>query len=114
MGEKTFICRVDEIEAGTPVIAKVRSLSVGVFRIGESFHALLNICPHRGAPSVRGRNAGRPRRSRMRGSSIIEKTRSCAAPGTAGSSTSRRVPHSSTQLCVREHSRSQLRTATFM
>ncbi|TIO46902.1 MAG: Rieske (2Fe-2S) protein, partial [Mesorhizobium sp.] len=42
MGEKTFICRVDEIEAGTPVIAKVRSLSVGVFRIGESFHALLN------------------------------------------------------------------------
>ncbi|TIW16731.1 MAG: Rieske (2Fe-2S) protein, partial [Mesorhizobium sp.] len=46
MGEKTFICRVDEIEAGTPVIAKVRSLSVGVFRIGETFHALLNICPH--------------------------------------------------------------------
>ncbi|MDG4897450.1 Rieske (2Fe-2S) protein [Mesorhizobium sp. WSM4976] len=58
MSEKTFICRVDEIEPGTPVIAKVRSLSVGVFRIGETFHALLNICPHRGAPLCEGPQCG--------------------------------------------------------
>ncbi|TIN88387.1 MAG: Rieske (2Fe-2S) protein, partial [Mesorhizobium sp.] len=48
MPEKTYICRVDEIETGSPFIAKIRSLSVGIFRIGDSFHALLNVCPHRG------------------------------------------------------------------
>ncbi|TIR97690.1 MAG: Rieske (2Fe-2S) protein, partial [Mesorhizobium sp.] len=42
MAEKTYICRADEIQVGTPFIAKVRSLSIGVFRIGDSFHALLN------------------------------------------------------------------------
>ena len=58
MAEKTYICRVDEIETGTPYIAKIRSLSVGVFRIGDSFHALLNVCPHRGAPLCEGPQCG--------------------------------------------------------
>ena len=58
MAEKTFVCRVDEIEIGTPYIAKVRNLSVGVFRIGDDFHALLNICPHKGAPLCEGPQCG--------------------------------------------------------
>jgi nitrite reductase/ring-hydroxylating ferredoxin subunit len=58
MPEKTYICRVDEIAAGTPYIGKVRRLSVGVFRVGDSFHALLNVCPHRGAPLCEGRQCG--------------------------------------------------------
>ncbi|TIU84904.1 MAG: Rieske (2Fe-2S) protein, partial [Mesorhizobium sp.] len=58
MAEKTYICRADEIQVGTPFIAKVRSLSIGVFRIGDSFHALLNVCPHRGAPLCEGPQCG--------------------------------------------------------
>jgi nitrite reductase/ring-hydroxylating ferredoxin subunit len=58
MAEKTYICRADEIQVGTPFIARLRSLSVGVFRIGDSFHALLNICPHRGAPLCEGPQCG--------------------------------------------------------
>ncbi|WP_363736426.1 Rieske 2Fe-2S domain-containing protein [Mesorhizobium sp.] len=58
MAEKTYICRADEIQVGAPFIAKVRSLSIGVFRIGDSFHALLNVCPHRGAPLCEGPHCG--------------------------------------------------------
>jgi nitrite reductase/ring-hydroxylating ferredoxin subunit len=58
MAERTYVCRVDELQAGKPVIAKVRSFSVGVFRVGDSFHALLNICPHRGAPLCEGVQCG--------------------------------------------------------
>jgi nitrite reductase/ring-hydroxylating ferredoxin subunit len=58
MAQKTYICRDDELKAGKPVIAKIRSFSVGVFRVGESVHALLNVCPHRGAPLCEGPQCG--------------------------------------------------------
>ncbi len=58
MAEKVFICRADEIKIGAPVIAKIRSFSVGVFRVGDSFYALLNLCPHRGAPLCEGVQCG--------------------------------------------------------
>ena len=31
MAEKTLVCRVEEIAAGTPRIVKIRGLSVGLF-----------------------------------------------------------------------------------
>lgn len=58
MAEKTYICRVGEVRAGTPHMATIRNLSVGVFRIGDSFYALLNVCPHRGAPLCEGPQCG--------------------------------------------------------
>jgi len=58
MPEKTFICRADEIKPGSPFIARIRQLSVGVFRVGDSFYALLNVCPHRGAPLCEGVQCG--------------------------------------------------------
>jgi nitrite reductase/ring-hydroxylating ferredoxin subunit len=58
MAEKNYICRVQDVSVGRPFIAKVRRFSVGVFRVGESYHALLNICPHRGAPLCEGPQCG--------------------------------------------------------
>ena len=58
MAEKTFICSTDEIKTGTPLIAVIRNRSIGVFRIGDDFYALLNVCPHRGAPLCEGVQCG--------------------------------------------------------
>ena len=58
MAEKTLVCRADEISDDGARIVKVRSLSVGVFRVGQKFHALLNVCPHRGAPLCEGSQCG--------------------------------------------------------
>ena len=58
MAEKTFICRADEIKTGAPRIARIRNRSIGVFRIGDDFYALLNVCPHRGAPLCEGVQCG--------------------------------------------------------
>jgi nitrite reductase/ring-hydroxylating ferredoxin subunit len=58
VAERTYVCRADEIEPGAPYITKVRSLPIGVFRVGDSFHALLNVCPHRGAPLCEGLQCG--------------------------------------------------------
>jgi nitrite reductase/ring-hydroxylating ferredoxin subunit len=58
MAEKTYVCQVEDVKTGTPYIAKIRSFSVGVFRIGDSFYALLNVCPHRGAPICEGPQCG--------------------------------------------------------
>jgi nitrite reductase/ring-hydroxylating ferredoxin subunit len=30
-------------------------LEIGVFRIGDSFHAFLNVCPHQGGPVCQGK-----------------------------------------------------------
>lgn len=58
MGEKTFICCADHVEAGKPFIGQVRSLFVGVFRVDEAFHAFLNACPPRGALLCKGPQGG--------------------------------------------------------
>jgi nitrite reductase/ring-hydroxylating ferredoxin subunit len=56
--QKIFVCRADEIKAGEPVIAHIRNRSIGVFRVGNDFYALLNVCPHRGAPLCEGIQCG--------------------------------------------------------
>ncbi len=58
MSEKTLVCRADEVTTGKPKIVKLRSLSVGLFRIGDDIHALLNVCPHKGAPLCEGPQCG--------------------------------------------------------
>ena len=58
MPEKTLVCRANEVTCGNPKIVKIRSLSVGLFRLGEEIHALLNVCPHKGAPLCEGPQCG--------------------------------------------------------
>ena len=58
MGEKTRVCRVEEVIPGSAKIVKIRTLSVGLFRLGDDIHALLNVCPHKGAPLCEGPQCG--------------------------------------------------------
>lgn len=52
-------CRVSDIPAGGRVIVDVEGISIGIFEVDGSYHALLNRCPHAGAPLCRGRVTGR-------------------------------------------------------
>lgn len=52
--QMTFACKTEEVAPGAPRIVKIRNFTVGVFQIGETYHALLNVCPHRGAPICEG------------------------------------------------------------
>ena len=58
MPDKILVCRADDVEPGSPVIAKVRSFCVGIFKVGDALYALLNVCPHRGAPLCEGIQCG--------------------------------------------------------
>jgi nitrite reductase/ring-hydroxylating ferredoxin subunit len=52
--QKTFVCITKDVTPGAAHIVKIRNFSVGVFRIGDGYHALLNVCPHRGAAICEG------------------------------------------------------------
>ena len=58
MAEKNLVCRAEDVTAGNPRIVKIRTLSVGLFRIGDDIHAILNVCPHKGAPLCEGPQCG--------------------------------------------------------
>jgi 3-phenylpropionate/trans-cinnamate dioxygenase ferredoxin subunit len=46
--------RVDEIPEGARKIVTVEDRSIGVFNVGGEYFALLNRCPHAGAPLCQG------------------------------------------------------------
>jgi nitrite reductase/ring-hydroxylating ferredoxin subunit len=48
------VATVDEIAPGTCKIVTVRGREIGVFNINQEFFALINRCPHQGAPLCRG------------------------------------------------------------
>jgi 3-phenylpropionate/trans-cinnamate dioxygenase ferredoxin subunit len=48
------VAKVEEIPAGSRKIVTVRGREIGIFRIGDDFHGLINRCPHQGAPLCSG------------------------------------------------------------
>ena len=48
------VATVDEIPPGGRKIVTVRGREIGIFRVGEDFHGLINRCPHQGAPLCQG------------------------------------------------------------
>jgi 3-phenylpropionate/trans-cinnamate dioxygenase ferredoxin subunit len=48
------VATVGEISPGTCKIVTVRGREIGVFNIANDFFALINRCPHQGAPLCRG------------------------------------------------------------
>ena len=52
--QRTFACRSDEVRAGAATIVKLNNRSIGLFEVDGSYHALLNVCPHRGAALCEG------------------------------------------------------------
>ena len=52
------VARVGEIAPGTAKQVTVRGREIGVFHVNGEYFALLNKCPHEGAPLCRGRLVG--------------------------------------------------------
>jgi nitrite reductase (NADH) small subunit len=54
------VAKVDEIKPGEPKLVTIAGKQIGVMRDGEDgpVHAVLNFCPHAGAPICHGRIKG--------------------------------------------------------
>ncbi|MCO1656110.1 Rieske (2Fe-2S) protein [Pseudonocardia humida] len=62
---RIVVSRLDEFPPGERRIVQAGRRSIGVFRIGDSFYAINNYCPHQGGPLCLGRTkpwltSGRP------------------------------------------------------
>ena len=49
------VATVDEIAPGTCKVVTIKGREIGVFNINQEFFALINRCPHQGAPLCRGK-----------------------------------------------------------
>ena len=55
MTEDHFLCNVEDVSSNKAKIIKINNKSIGVFKLNDgSIHALLNLCPHRGAALCEG------------------------------------------------------------
>jgi nitrite reductase/ring-hydroxylating ferredoxin subunit len=52
------VARVDELADGERKIVDVEGRSIGVFRVGEQYFAVRNVCPHQAGPLCRGHTTG--------------------------------------------------------
>ncbi|MCC7024393.1 MAG: Rieske 2Fe-2S domain-containing protein, partial [Thermomicrobiales bacterium] len=52
------VAEVAEIPPGERKIVEIEGQSVGVFRVGDEYVAILNVCPHEFAPVCMGRVGG--------------------------------------------------------
>ena len=50
----TRLCSTRDVPRGKALIVPYKSRSAGVFYVNGEFHALLNVCPHKGAELCRG------------------------------------------------------------
>lgn len=61
MAERHFVCKASDVPDRKALIVKFKNLSVGIFRLSDGFHALLNVCPHKGAALCEGLVSGTTR-----------------------------------------------------
>lgn len=54
MSTKQFACKTKDVPQNSAKIVSVSNIPIGVFRLDDGFHALLNICPHKGASLCEG------------------------------------------------------------
>jgi 3-phenylpropionate/trans-cinnamate dioxygenase ferredoxin subunit len=52
------VCGAEELPPGACKIVEVGGRSIGVFNVNGEYRALLNLCPHGGAPLCRGTVTG--------------------------------------------------------
>lgn len=58
MSDRYAIARTSDLSDGGRLIVDAGGRSIGVFRVGQRYYALLNRCPHAGAELCRGRLVG--------------------------------------------------------
>lgn len=49
------VCRAEDIKSGQKLVVRLAGREIGIINCGGTFHALVNRCPHRGAPLCLGR-----------------------------------------------------------
>ena len=54
---KVAVMGADELAPGEHRVVQVGRRSIGIFRVGDEYHALADHCPHQGGPLCRGRAA---------------------------------------------------------
>ena len=52
---EVFVENVDAMQHGDRRLITNGRLEIGVFRVGDAFHAFLNSCPHQGGPVCQGK-----------------------------------------------------------
>ena len=57
-GTRYAVGAIDEFVAGQAKLVEVNGRSIGIFRIDDQIIAVLNLCPHAGAPLCRGQVRG--------------------------------------------------------
>lgn len=63
MTTKQYACKTTEVPADAAKIVTIGKMSIGVFKLSDGFHALRNLCPHRGAALCEGRVCGTTRQT---------------------------------------------------
>ena len=58
MAERYRVCTTEELQPGERKIVDAGGRSIGVFNVGGSYHALLNLCPHQRGPLCLGQVTG--------------------------------------------------------
>ena len=58
MAAKHYACATWEVPAAAAKIVRLESRSIGIFNVDGAYHALLNVCPHRGAALCEGPVSG--------------------------------------------------------
>ncbi|KIC36407.1 2Fe-2S ferredoxin [Ruegeria sp. ANG-R] len=61
MANKHFACKTEEVPTDAAKIVTVSNMPIGVFKLDDGYHALLNICPHKGAALCEGPICGTTR-----------------------------------------------------
>jgi nitrite reductase/ring-hydroxylating ferredoxin subunit len=52
--QRFVVARADELADGERLIADVGGRKIGIFRVGDQYHAILYLCPHSGGPLCEG------------------------------------------------------------
>ena len=55
MSAEYVVARSDELNPGERKIVRVKGVEIGLFRIGDQYYALPNICTHQFGPLCRGK-----------------------------------------------------------
>ena len=57
-GHRIHACKADEVAPGRQKLVTIEDMSIGIFQIDDQYHALLNVCPHRGGSLCEGPQCG--------------------------------------------------------
>ena len=52
------IAKLSEIPAGSAKIVELKNAEIALFRLGDAFFAISNVCPHQGGPLGEGKIEG--------------------------------------------------------